>query len=160
MHRQGAIALHDGAPGNLGLDYEYGDRGEHRAGLCQMPSTSFASNFTHSASPAIRWSRSRAPRSTTRPRNSTSLGADAGRDRHQGTLSRIIGLAAGEVPHPLDGCRRRVRRAQRNLSGISRGDAGREANRQAGEMARHAFGNDVRRSSRSRRRSDRRTGAR
>ena len=75
-------------------------------------------------------------------------------------LSQITGLDAGEIPHPLQRRRRRLRRAQRSLSGVSRGDAGRQAHRQAGALDRHALGDDFRRSSRRGGRSDRRARAR
>ena len=45
-------------------------------------------------------------------------------------LAQITGLGAGEVPHPLRRCRRRLRRSQRNLSGIPRGAARGQAHRQ------------------------------
>ena len=59
-----------------------------------------------------------------------------------------------QLPHPLGRCRRRLRHPERGLSGIPGPDAGGQADRAAGEMDRHPLGDDVRRSSRARGRSD------
>ena len=60
------------------------------------------------------------------------LRPDPGHLGHQGRAVADHRARRGQVPHSLERRRRRLRRPQRNLSGVPRGDAGGEAHRQAG----------------------------
>ena len=96
--------------------------------------TSSASTSPRSASPAIRWSRSPASRAYDAATDDASRSASRPRASRTSRprSAQITGLDAEQIPHPLQRRRRRLRRAQRSLSGIPRGDAGGEARRQAG----------------------------
>ena len=156
----GATAIHEDAPTNLAFDYEYGNRDSTEPGFKD------AAHVVRVALHAQRISGN-----PMEPKSCTAL-YDAATETYdiciptQG-ISDIESHAvrhgrasAGEIPHHLERRRRRLRRAQRSLSRVSRGHARRQAHRQAGQMARHALGNHLRRSSGARRRPDRRAGAR
>ena len=155
-----APRVHEEMPDNLAFDYEYGNR----AGAEQA----FA-KAAHVVRVGVT-----AQRIAGNPMEPKSCIAryDAATDMYdlycptqgisdiKAALLAITGLDAGQVPHPLQRRRRRLRRAQRNLSGVPGGAAGRQAHRQAGALDRHALGDDLRRSSRARRRPEGRAGDR
>ena len=137
-------------PAISALDYEYGDRASTEPGFA---------NATHVVRVELR-----AQRIAGNPMEPKSCLAryDAGERAHSSSacrprapddlkaaLAQITGLRPEKFRIRSTDVGGALRRAQRNLSGIPGGDAGRQADRPAGEMARHALGDDVRRSSRA-----------
>ena len=115
----GAARVHDDCPDNLALDYEYGDRASTEQGFADA---------AHVVRVELR-----AQRIAGNPMEPKSCLAqyDAAKEQFEicvptpghgdlkAALAQITGLGHEKFRHPLDRRRRRLRRAQRNLSGVS-----------------------------------------
>ena len=155
-----APRVHDEMPDNLCFEYEYGnsagaEQSVRQGGACHPRRRHRAAHRRQPDGAEVLPGALRR-----RDGHVRSVLPDPGHLGHQGRACFDHRPRRNQVPRPLQRRRRRLRRAQRNLSGIPGGAVRRQAHRQAGALDRHALGDDLWRSSCARRRPEGRAGDR
>ena len=153
----GAPAIFEDVPGNVALDFHYGDSREGRSRLRRRRAQGQAASSSTPGWSSTRSSRARRSAATTRRRSATRCTSCS-----QGVMGLKAGIAARDEDHARQGahhhrqCRRLVRHEGRGLSGIHLHPARGEDARPSGEMDRRTLVELRLRQPRPRPRADRR----